>query len=106
METYCLFNKAKFADRTNLLLPKNSCDISILQMILEHLVGSGTSEWDNFQLAKAIDASLTRGQAVIPNKNMLMVANGATGTIPEDIYHHYFDTILPSSSNVQSASNA
>ena len=57
-------------------------------MIPEHLVRSGVLELDRLQLAEAIDASLIEGPTEISNQNMLMVENGATGTLPEDIYRH------------------
>ena len=50
-------------------------------MIPEHLAGSGVLEWDRLQLAEAIDASLIEGPTEISNQNMLMVENGATGTL-------------------------
>ena len=100
----CLFHKVKLSDRANLLLPKNSCEKYKFQMIPEHLVRSGVLELDRLQLAEAIDASLIEGPTEISNQNMLMVENGATGTLPEDIYRHYFDTIVPATSNVQFSS--
>ena len=84
----CLFHKVKLSDRANLLLPKNSCEKYKFQMIPEHLVRSGVLELDRLQLAEAIDASLIEGPTEISNQNMLMVENGATGTLPEDVYRH------------------
>ena len=64
-------------------------------------MGSGVLEWDRLQLAEAIDASLIEGPTEISNQNMLMVENGATGTLPEDIYRHYFACYIKFSKRLQ-----
>ena len=80
--------------------------MSKLPMVPEHLVGNGISEWDHLQLAGETDAqgSLIECLTKMPYQNMLMVANGATGTIPEDIFRHYFSAISLPTSNVQLSS--
>ena len=94
-----MFNKVKFSDRTKLLLPKNACYLFKLQKIPEFLVEeSAVSEWDHQGLAKQIDirATMTEGPTETLNQNIIVMANGATGTISEDSFLHYLTSIFPS----------
>ena len=57
MEACSFLNKVKLSDRTDLFMPKNTCNIPILNMTPEHSLRNLALECDHQRLAEEMEGS-------------------------------------------------